>query len=599
MEQKRMERRAFLSSVAAAAGVPFAVGGARGQADEPAVGAGEDDEAGGWNFLPYDVKRRRADPDGARLPDGLTAVEELWEFGADGASVPVTSGGTVYFGTSEGVKAVDALTGEEVWGYETERAVEVPPAFHSGTVYGGTAGGRFFAVDARTGDEEWSVGLEGAVTTSPVIDAVDVFVGTESYVYSLDIGDGTENWSFGTRVPAEAAPAVTEERVVFVDGALVFGLDRFEGGREWRSYAGGVLTDVVIGETRVYTVGGGTVYAQRLRNGVDRWSKTVRGDIVGGPVLSGGSLYVATDSGFLYSLDLNSDGFTEWNKEFTGGFVGSPVLVDGVLYGATLDGSEGRLYAVSPSDGATLGEYIIGSEQVEQDDDDVIEGIDVELTDGPIVAGANAYLASEDGLRAFGDEEEVPPTASFEVSPRPPPVGEIITFDASGSSSGSAPIDGYRWSLRSAEEEFGASGEVYEEEFTEARDWTVSLTVTDEDGQSDTVTREVSVGGESSGGGNATSGGRVEATANTTVPTPDGAPGFLGQIDDGVLLALGAIGAIASALGFSAYWRMEPEREKLRRRTESGGLCPDCGASVGSDEEVCGVCGSRAGTQKE
>ena len=590
--KKEMERRTFLGWVAVGCGLSAVSGRVRGQVEE------ENDAPGGWTLLPYDAERRRANPDGAGLPGGLAGVQEVWGFDTEGATAPVVSGGTAYLGTYDGVKAVDTLTGEEVWSYETQGEVREPPAFADGRVYAGTSEGRFFAVNARTGEEDWSVGLGGEVTTSPMVDGVDVFVGTtrENALYSLDIADGAENWRRSARVGVEAAPAVMEERVIYVDGALVFALDRFTGESEWRSYSGGRLSELVIGETRVYTVGGETVYAQRLRNGVDRWSKTVRGEVVGGPVLRGGSMYVATNSGFIYSLDLNSGGWTNWNEEFTGSFIGSPVLVDGSLYAVTLDGEEARLYAVDSSNGETVGEYLVGKEQVEQDGDDEIEGIDVELTDGPVVAGAKAYVAGEEGLRAFGDEEEIPPTASFEVSPSSPSVGDTVSFDASSSSAGSAPIETYGWRFSSEAETFSGAGETYEELFEESRDWTVSVTVTDDEGLSDTATQEITVGGSASDGDTET---KTVEGANETVPT-DGTstPGFLDGIGDGVFLALGALGAVLSALGFSAYWRMEPEREKLRKRNKNGGLCHDCGASVNEGDQVCGICGAELGHQE-
>lgn len=582
-----MDRRTFLSSVAAVA-CASSVERVRGQTES------DEEGSGGWTLLPYDEKRRRVNPGGVGLPEGLAGVEEVWKFDAEGATRPVVSGGTAYIGTHDGVTAVDTLTGEEVWSYETEGEVRESPAFYDGTVYAGTSEGSMVAVDSRNGEEVWSVGLDGAVTTSPMVAGVDLFVGTEreNILYCLDIADGEENWSYATRVSPVVAPAVMEERVIHVDGALVFGLNRFDGEEEWHTHNGGTLSEVVIGETRAYTIDGGTIYAQRLRNGVERWSKTVRGEIVGGAVLQGTTMYVATDSGFMYSLDLNSDGWTEWNKEFMGGFIGSPVLVDGVLYGVTLDGEEGRLYAVDPSDGETLGEYIVGNEQVEQDGDDEIEGMDVELTDGPTVTGANAYVVGEEGLRSFGDEEEVAPTASFEISPSSPDTGDTVTFDASGSSSGSAPIEMYEWRFRSDAEEFSGAGETYEEDFEEEHDWTVSVTVTDEDGMSDTATKEMSVGGSASEGTEEKIG-----SANETVPTTTPSkPGFLGGISDTVFLALGALGAVVSALGFSAYWRMEPEREKLRRRNKKGGLCPDCGASVKVGDADCRVCGTELPT---
>lgn len=592
-----MERRTFIGAVAAACATAAGAGRVGAQVD--AQVDGEDEAPTGWTVPPYDEKRRRTNPDGAGLPQALAGVEQAWTFDAETAVTPVVSGGTVYFGSSDGVTAVDAGTGEEVWSHETEGAVRETPAFYDGTVYAGTDDGRFVALDSGNGDEKWSVGLDGGVTTSPMVSGVDIYVGTEKFLYSLDVANGNENWSFETRVASEAAPAVTEERVVFIDGALVFGLDRFTGEREWRSYAGGTLSDVVIGETRVYTTGKSTVYAQRLRNGVDRWTATVRGNIVGGPVLHGSTLHVATDSGFLYSLDLNSDGWTNWEKEFTGAFVGSPVLVDGTLYGVTRDGNEGHLYAVDPSNGETVGKYVLGNERIEQDDDDQIEGADFDLTGGPTVAGANAYVAGVEGVHAFGDNEEVPPTASFDISPPSPSTGDTVTFDASSSSSGTAPIESYEWRFSSDVDEFSAGGETYEEVFEEDSNWTVSVTVTDEEGMSDTATKEMRVGGSTGASdGNSTDDRRVEGVNETESVADTPSPGFLEDVGDGVFLALGALGAVVSALGFSAYWRMEPEREKLRRQKEGGGLCPDCGASVREEQAECRVCGSQIRNQK-
>jgi hypothetical protein len=201
----------------------------------------------------------------------------------------------------------------------------------------------------------------------------------------------------------------------------------------------------------------------------------------------------------------------------------------------------------------------------------------------------------EDGVRAFGDEQEVPPTASFEFSPRTPSVGDTVSFDASSSSAGSAPIEGYTWRFRSDAEEFSARGETYEEAFESPREWTVSLTVTDEDGLSDTATKDMSIDGTGSGGSADSDRSRVESTNQTSVAAT-GSPGVFDRVGDGVFLALGALGAVVSALGFSAYWRMEPEREKLHRRKKKGGLCPDCGASVKVGDADCRVCGTELPT---
>jgi outer membrane protein assembly factor BamB len=540
-------------------------------------------------MYPHDLKRHRNNPDGDGLPDALAEVEEVWVSEEESNSTPVVTNGTVYVGTEGSVRALNAQTGSLAWEYETGEEVNTSPAVSGSTVYVGV-GDRLVALNARTGNEEWSVGLDGAVTTSPVTTEIEVFVGTENRVYSLDVNGGNENWNVETRVDSEMSPAVTDDRVVYADGSLVFAHDRVSGEEIWRGHVGGYMTDITVEGTRVYCSGGSSVHAMRLRNGVGRWSQAIRGEVVGGPVVKGSSLYVATDSGFMYSLDLSSDGWTEWQKEFDSPFRGSPVMVDGVLYGVTLEARKGKLYAVNPSDGEILGEYVLGQEQVEQDPaDDEVYGMDIVVNRGPTVGEGYAYVTSESGIHAFGVNDVEPPTASFEMDPRYPSAGEVVSFDASGSTEGGAPIDSYGWSFESEEREFTASVRSFEEVFDSGGDWTVSLTVTDEDGASDKVTEEFSVeggsGSESSGNGGSGAGtsGEGGSSSGSTSDT-DGSR-------QRILFALGTIGAVVSALGFSAYWRMEPEREKLKRKAEKkGGFCHECGASLRRSDGSCPSC---------
>jgi PKD repeat protein len=83
-----------------------------------------------------------------------------------------------------------------------------------------------------------------------------------------------------------------------------------------------------------------------------------------------------------------------------------------------------------------------------------------------------------------------PPVASFTFSPASPLVDETVTFDASTSSDPDGTIVSWDW-------DFGdlatASGEIVTHSYSAADTYTVTLTVTDDDGLTDTTTQAVTV----------------------------------------------------------------------------------------------------------
>jgi PKD repeat protein len=90
-----------------------------------------------------------------------------------------------------------------------------------------------------------------------------------------------------------------------------------------------------------------------------------------------------------------------------------------------------------------------------------------------------------------GEEVNHPPVASFTYSPEDPFLGEEMTFDASSSyDPDGGEITAYTW-------DFGdgniASGEVVTHTYSEAGEYTVTLTVTDNDGLTDSILSEVNV----------------------------------------------------------------------------------------------------------
>jgi len=91
------------------------------------------------------------------------------------------------------------------------------------------------------------------------------------------------------------------------------------------------------------------------------------------------------------------------------------------------------------------------------------------------------------------------PSASFTYSPSDPTTDDTISFDGSGSSDSDGTISSYAW-------DFGdgatATGKTVSHQYADSATYTVELTVTDDDGDSDSTTRNLSVeaGGERTSG---------------------------------------------------------------------------------------------------
>jgi len=86
--------------------------------------------------------------------------------------------------------------------------------------------------------------------------------------------------------------------------------------------------------------------------------------------------------------------------------------------------------------------------------------------------------------------ENQPPTASFTYSPQNPVVGEEITFDASSSYDPDGTIVSYDWDFGDGAK---ASGDVVTHAYSSAGDYTVILTVTDNEGAKNSMSKTISV----------------------------------------------------------------------------------------------------------
>ncbi|MDZ5812792.1 PKD domain-containing protein [Halorubrum sp. AD140] len=131
-------------------------------------------------------------------------------------------------------------------------------------------------------------------------------------------------------------------------------------------------------------------------------------------------------------------------------------------------------YTVSVPEDAEPGEYSIAA-------------------DGSALAPSDSAPTSDSDSTTITVEEpdqNEGPSASFSASPSSPEAGETVSFDASGSTDADGSIESYEWEFGDGET---ASGEQVTHAFDDAGDYDVELTVTDDDGATDTDTQTISV----------------------------------------------------------------------------------------------------------
>ena len=161
-------------------------------------------------------------------------------------SAPLLKDGKIYFGSDDGLYAVAASDGSQVW-HAAMGPVTTDPASYKNSVIVGSWDNKLYSVNAETGETGWELEAQvprGAASKwigyygfnlNPVVYKDAVFVGARgTYFYALKAETGEEAWSVKVGTSWVGSPAVvTEDSVYFglSDGKAVLGYNR-KGGEQ-------------------------------------------------------------------------------------------------------------------------------------------------------------------------------------------------------------------------------------------------------------------------------------------------------------------------------------------------------------------------------
>jgi outer membrane protein assembly factor BamB len=223
----------------------------------------------------------------------LDTQQRVWDVSVQLEAVSRTGvtvdGDTAFLGDNVGnVYALAVATGELRWTADAGGFLTTPIAVSDGLVIVTVQGDRstrahLVAFDAADGSPAWDDEIQGGAifASSPAIRRGQVVVGfSDQTVRAFDLADGTERWSTRLNNPVffTGAPALTPDAVVVVDTfGQVYRLDPATGDRVW---------DYAVNEAVTRSPG----------------------------VVAGGSVLVATSTGRLTAIDLQS-GLLVWQSE--------------------------------------------------------------------------------------------------------------------------------------------------------------------------------------------------------------------------------------------------------------------------------------------
>jgi outer membrane protein assembly factor BamB len=290
--------------------------------------------AGVWTFdgheLTFDLAPGALTAPADAPPKGRVA-EPAWTFKTGGAiwSSPAVAGGTVYFGSNDGmIYAVKAGSGKQVWQFKTGGAVVGGVTLEGRFLYALSDDGNLYKLAQHTGKLVWQFDTHGGavprdfavrydtLSSAATVAGGTVFIGSaDKRLYAVDAQTGLEKWHFDTQDIVRSRPAVADGRV-------------FIGSFDHH------------------------VYAVDARDGSLQWKFDTGRDVISSPAIWKGAVFIGSRSSDLFALDA-ATGKVNWKFFYWSSWVESSAKIrDGIVYIGSSDSHQ--LFAIDPATGKQI-----------------------------------------------------------------------------------------------------------------------------------------------------------------------------------------------------------------------------------------------------
>jgi len=262
-----------------------------------------------------------------------------------------------------------------------------------GMVYIASTDGYLYALSQASGAISWRAEVGNYLTDStPALEGQTLFVAARgTTIEALNAQTGAVYWTFAVAERIEAPPLVVGSRVLVASRTTLWTLNATDGSLLWKFHRGAVgwpTTGVpaVAGDTVYVGLGSGSsLWALNLTNGQIVWAFDTGDRITSAPLVSAGTVYIATWHGEIFALD-RAQGTMLWVYTLNGktkqslidGVGGSMALAGGNLY---VGDYRGELICLDGQHGRLLWRFATGAQVLAT----------------PVVAAGFVYFGSDDG----------------------------------------------------------------------------------------------------------------------------------------------------------------------------------------------------------
>jgi outer membrane protein assembly factor BamB len=259
--------------------------------------------------------------------------KKLWEIPSY-ASHAAISGTTVYLTDKEALKAVNIVTGAELWRNEALKDMS-HVTFKDQVVYLANNYSRFWAVNASNGQVLWNYEPSSFYVPygAPVVGTDKVYLTVGNTLHAVNKTNGQFVWE-GTGFSSVGTP-VLDNGTLYMTGGWNQGtsaVNASTGAVIWKNQVD-THESLVLKNGKLYGNGINVVHSFNASTGATLWSTEIE-DLAKSPVEHNGNIYVTTDFGFTSVYALNgSTGAELWAEGSSMGFAESEIVAhQGMLY---------------------------------------------------------------------------------------------------------------------------------------------------------------------------------------------------------------------------------------------------------------------------